>query len=389
MIDPRMILGIAAAGSSLLVAVQFVVALRRSTWRSPPRSNGAPLAVKISVIMPARNEEQDIARSIESVLAQRDVDLEVIVVNDHSTDRTGEIADSAARTDARVRVIHDPELPPGWLGKCNAMQKAAALAGGEVILFTDADIMHQPRTVAIALAEMERLELDFLSLFPRMDCISLWENIIVPCFVGGLAVLAPPGIEDPRSTDALGAGAFLMVRAPVFRAIGGFEPIRGEMADDRELARLIKSKGYRVAFRFAPELLDVRIYKGNSHAFWGMTKNVLIAIEGRLWLAPFVMVLPIFAFWTPLYCTIAGVTENNIGLALVGATGYIVGYSAIWTGHRIFRFHPLKALLYPLVVVPVICCMARALFLYLVRGEVAWRGRSIRVRESTLTQSKS
>ena len=365
-----------------MVAVQFLAALRRSTWRSPPLSGGSPLPFKVSVIIPARDEEKDLACSLESILAQQGVELEVIIVNDHSTDRTGEIADSAARADARLSVIHDPELPPGWLGKCNAMQKAAGLARGDMLLFTDADIIHGPHTLVAALAVKQRLELDFLSLFPRMDTVSLWENIIVPSFVGGLAILATPGIEDAASTDALGAGAFLLVRAPVFRAIGGFEPIRGEMADDVELARLVKSNGYRVGFRFAPEFLHVRIYKNNRHAFWGMTKNVLIAIEGRLWLAPFVMALPIFVFWTPIYCAISGMKENNAGLAFVGAAGYIMGYASMWSGRRLFPFHPLKALLYPLVVVPVIFCMARALYLYLVRGEVAWRGRSIRVREN-------
>ncbi len=237
-----MILGITAAGISLLVAVQFVAALRRSTWRPPVRSSGTPLPVKVSVIIPARNEEQDIGRSLESLLAQEDVDLEVIVVNDHSTDRTGEIADAIANANSRVRVIHDPELPPGWLGKCNAMQKAFAFASGDMLLFTDADIIHEPHALATALEEVDRLALDFLSLFPRMDTVSLWENIVVPTFVGGLAILATPGIENPASSEALAAGAFLLVRTPVFRSIGGFEPIRGEMADDVGLARLFKVK---------------------------------------------------------------------------------------------------------------------------------------------------
>jgi glycosyltransferase involved in cell wall biosynthesis len=382
LIDPRLILGLTAAGSSFLVALVFLAAMRRSMWRPPPRPKGIARAVTVSVIMPARDEERDIGRAIESILAQQDVALEIIVVNDHSSDRTGSIADAAALADGRIKVIHNPALPPGWLGKCNAMQHATLLATGEILLFSDADIIYQTSCIATALAELERLDLDFLSLFPRMDSISLWENIVVPTFVGGLAILATPGIEDPESSEALAAGAFLMVRAPAFQAIGGFEPIRGEMADDVALARLLKSKGYRVGFRFAPDLLHVRIYKSNRHAFWGMTKNVLIAIEGRLWLAPFVMILPMFAFWTPLYCAIAGFIESDVSLTVVGAAGYIIPYASMWSGRRLFPFHPLKALLYPLVVVPVFCCMARALYLYLIRGEVAWRGRSIRVRES-------
>ena len=180
-----------------------------------------------------------------------------------------------------------------------------------------------------------------------MDSISLWENIVVPTFIGGMAMLARPGIEDPASPDALAAGAFLMVHASAFRAIGGFEPIRGEMADDVALARLLKSKGYRVGFRFAPEFLHVRIYKGNRHAFWAMTKNVLIAIDGRLWLAPAVMVLPMFAFWTPLYCSLAGLLEADRSLLVTGAAGYIIPYASMWSGRRIFPSHPLKALLLP------------------------------------------
>ena len=94
------------------------------------------------------------------------------------------------------------------------------------------------------------------------------------------------------------------------------------------------------------------------------------------------MLLPVFAFWTPIYCAVAGVLEKDAALALVGTVGYIIPYASMWSARRLFPFKPLKALFYPLVAVPVFCCMARALFLYLVRGEVAWRGRSIRVRSS-------
>ena len=240
-------------------------------------------------------------------------------MNDHSTDQTGAIADAAAAADRRVKVIHNPDLPPGWLGKCNAMQQAAALARNDLLLFSaTATSSTTARCLATACAELERDALDFLSLFPQMESISLWENIVVPTFIGGVTLLATPGVEDPASPDALGAGAFLLVRAAAFRAVGGFEPIRGEMADDLELARLLKTSGFRVRIRFAPEFLKVRIYKGNRHAFWAMTKNMLIAIKGRLWLAPAVMVLPIFGFWTPLYCLVAGVLEADAALAHPG-----------------------------------------------------------------------
>jgi GT2 family glycosyltransferase len=376
--DPRLILCLAAALISVVVAVQFLAAVRR-TSHGLPSTGGPGRGARLSVIIPARDEEQDIAVALQSVLDQQDVDLEIIVVNDHSSDRTGEIAGAFALSEPRLRVIHNPELPPGWLGKCNAMQRAAAVATGDILLFTDADILHAPRCFVTALAEMERRELDFLSLFPLMNCVSLWENVILPALVGAVAMLATPGIEDPRSPEALAAGAFLMIRARVFHAIGGFEPIKHAMLDDVALARLVKRNGHRIGFHLAPQLLQVRLYKGNRHAFWGMTKNILAGLNGRFWLAPLVMVLPVFVFWTPVFCAIVGLREARPSLLVMAIGTYGIQYATFWGGHRLFRFRPFKALLFPLVAIPVICCMARALYLYTHQGAVQWRGRTIRV----------
>ncbi len=203
--DPRLILCLAAGLISAVLFVQFLGALKRTLWTSPPVEPDLVRGTKISVIIPARNEQQDLGRSLDSLRDQEEVEFEAIIVNDHSTDQTGPIADAAAQQDARIRVIHNPELPPGWLGKCNAMEQAARVASGDLLLFTDADIMFEPTCLAKAVAELKRREVDLLSFFPRMDCISLWENILVPTLVGGLSVLATPGINDPKSPDALAA----------------------------------------------------------------------------------------------------------------------------------------------------------------------------------------
>ena len=113
-----------------------------------------------------------------------------------------------------------------------------------------------------------------------------------------------------------------MVRARCFRRSGGFESIKHEMLDDVALARLFKRNGHRVGFHAAPELLRVRLYKGNRHAFWGMTKNILEGLGGRLWLAPAVMLLPVFVFWTPIFCAVAGVRTARPGLVLLAIGTY-------------------------------------------------------------------
>jgi len=377
--DPRLILCLFAALIAVVVLANFRAVLRRMSWTPPsPVQSGRPPA--LTVIIPARDEEKDLEQALQSVLSQSELELRVIVVNDHSSDRTGSIADAMAAADSRVTVIHNPELPAGWLGKCNAMQQAAALTTSDLLLFTDADIVHEPGCFIRAVCELERDRLDFLSLFPRMDFISLWENIILPALIAGLSELITPGVNDPQSPKAMGAGAFLLVTSQAFRAAGGFEPIKHAMADDVALARLLKHSGCRTAFHGAEEWLHVRLYKGNRHAFWGMTKNILIALEGRFWQAPLYFALPVFVYWTPIFCFGAGVAEGDAALVAAATATYGIQYAVLWSGRKLLRFHRARALLFPLVVVPVIGCLSRALYLYFRKGAVHWRGRTIRVR---------
>jgi glycosyltransferase involved in cell wall biosynthesis len=378
--DPRLLLCLFIALIAIVVVANYRAVLRRMSWNPPVPDPNRSLSA-LTVIIPARNEEADLEVALSSILSQEGIELKVIVVNDHSSDRTGAIADEFAAGDPRVTVIHDPELPPGWLGKCNAMQQAAAHATTDLLLFTDADIVYQPGCLVRAVTELDRDRLDFLSLFPRMDFISLWENILLPAMVGGLGELVTPGVNDPKSPDAMGAGAFLLVRTRAFYAAGGFEPIKHEIGDDVALARLLKRSGCRTAFHGAPEWLSVRLYKGNHHAFWGMTKNILIGLEGRYWLAPLIFALPVFVYWTPIYCFGAGLVERNAALAIAAAAAYGVLYLDLWIGRSLLRLHPGKALFFPLVVAPVVCCLARALYLHFCKGAVHWRGRTITVRQ--------
>ena len=224
----------------LAITFKCMLAQKRIRWLSPS-SDPVHATQTISVIIPARDEEQDIATSLHSVLNQEGVDLEVIVVNDHSTDHTGEIVDDIARSDSRLKVLHDPALTQGWLGKCNAMQKGAEVATGAYLLFTDADILHAPGCFATVNNLMQEEAYDFISLFPFLENHSFWENVNMPIYFFGLArLLATPGLEDPDSPNALASGALMLISARVFRDIGGFHDVKGEMLDDVGLARLLK-----------------------------------------------------------------------------------------------------------------------------------------------------
>jgi hypothetical protein len=174
-----------------VMALRCVLVQRRLRGLTPDAAP-LPTAETLSVVMPARNEAVDLAAALHSILAQEGVHLEVTVVNDHSTDRTGAIADAIARTDPRVRVIHDPPLPPGWLGKCNAMQQGAAGATGDTLLFADADVVQAPTGFATALRAMRENAGDFFSLWPRLENRTVWEHANIPrCTVSALPRCGP------------------------------------------------------------------------------------------------------------------------------------------------------------------------------------------------------
>jgi len=146
------------------------------------------------------------------------------------------------------------------------------------------------------------------------------------------------------------------------------------------LARQLKEHGYHIGFRAAPHLLQVRLFKSGADAFWGPTKNVLSGLHGRTWLAPLLLLWPLVVFWTPVVSIVAGAWESHPAVLLAGFAAYAAEYATLWPSRSLFRFHPVKALFFPLAVISVWCCLLRALYHYLARGSIVWRGRAVKVR---------
>lgn len=370
------ILSLTATAMSLGVLALAISAARRVG--EAEEHQGTTLAAGvISVVVPARNEESDVERGLLSILAQENVDLRVIAVNDHSTDRTGAILESLAAADHRLTVIHDPPLEPGWFGKCNAMEHGAALATGEYLALCDADVVHSRRSLASALAELQRDDLDFISYIPRLVCESFWENVsLAPFGLASLALLGGARVNDPASNDAVAAGALILMRRRVLRDVGGFVAVKNQMLDDVALARTVKSRGYRVRLRLAPRLLEVRMFKGNRQAFWGPTKNIL-AFLGHPWLALPALMLPVLVYWVPLAALAAGSWHRNPLLLAAGGSTYLVHILMILHARKISRLRWTRAAFFPLLVLPLVCCGLRALYYRFAKGSVQWRGRTI------------
>jgi glycosyltransferase involved in cell wall biosynthesis len=380
--DTLIILCSVALLITCVIATAFFANVRRIGKFNAVETTGETPEL-VSVIIPARNEQDDLQQSLKSVLEQQGVRLEVIVINDHSEDRTGEIADAVAARDDRVSVIHNPPLQPGWLGKCNAMETGRRRARGHYILLTDADILHHPRCLTSALAHFNRHNLDFFSMWPKILCVSFWENVFIPSgIIGGGAMLWLPPKMWKKQNHAAAAGAFMLTKAAVLERLGGFESIKHEMLDDVALARRVLAAGCPIDYRLGPELVQVRLFKNNRHAFWGATKNVLGFIDNT-WLALPLILLPFLVFWSPPLGVVVGVATGDVLLASLGLAAIVLQLVLFASVRPWCRFQWHKAIFYPLCAVQCACCIVRALFHRFSNRAVLWRGRAISVTSSS------
>jgi chlorobactene glucosyltransferase len=232
----------------------------------------APLLV--SVIVPARDEARNVGRCLASLRALEGVEVEILLVDGGSADGTREIALAAAREDPRVRVLDEPPLPAGWVGKCWACWNGRQAARGGWLLFTDADTCHAPDSLARALAAAR--DADLLTGITRQELETFAERVAMPA-VFTLIEAATRGageaaIRDPE--HAIGNGQYLLFRAVAYDRIGGHEAVKGSVVEDLALARLAARAGLRASFRDLTDAVRVCMYRGGREMFRGWRKNV-------------------------------------------------------------------------------------------------------------------
>lgn len=232
----------------------------------------APL---VSVLVPARNEQDRVlADCIRSILAQDYERFEVIAVNDRSTDATGSILDTLAKTDARLRVVEGEEPPAGWLGKPYAMHQAFNHAHAEWILATDADMIFDPAALRTALDRTLVEKGDAITLIPHFEASSFWERVMIPTWAWVLLMFTLfYRISDPNTPGAVGIGGFFLMRRAVLERVGGYEALKDEVMEDVRLAEMIKRSGARLLTESAPNLLSTRMYRNFGEMWECSTKN--------------------------------------------------------------------------------------------------------------------
>jgi glycosyltransferase involved in cell wall biosynthesis len=242
---------------------------------------------RVSIIVPARNEEQTIEQGLSLLLALDYDNYEVIVVDDRSTDRTGEIIERVAASPAAhgcLKVIHVAELPPSWLGKTHAMWSAGQRATGDWLIFTDADVLFKPDVLRRALAYAKAENADHVVVFPRMIMKRPGERMMIAFFQTLFTFGHRPWrVADPDTKDHMGVGAFNMVRRTTYDAVGTYRALRMEVLDDMKLGKVIKNARFRQRNVFGDDLISIRWAHGAMGVVNNLTKNFFAVLSFQWW----------------------------------------------------------------------------------------------------------
>ena len=338
---------------------------------------------RISVVVAAKDEQDNIEQCIRTMLEQDYPNFEMIVANDRSTDATAEIVERIAAEDARVRLINIEHLPDGWCGKNNAMQNAIAADDGDWICMIDADCRQtSKRTLSVAIAYAEQTGADLLSILPNLEMQTFWENVAQPVCSGIMMIwFNPDKVNDPDRPHAYANGAFMLMKRSAYERVGTHHAVRDKVNEDMHLAALVKSAGLNLRVVRNDGLSLVRMYtslsetlRGWSRIFYG-TFGTLKRLSISLTVLAVMGLLPYAAVIIGLSAAVAAATPAGLFLALtlLGIAAVAMQISVIW------RFCPMVgaksgiALTYPLGCVVGIVALVSAISKLRRGAQITWR----------------
>jgi len=350
------------------------------------RSTGETPAPFISVVVAAKDEQDNIAACVESMLAQDYPHVELIVANDRSSDRTAEIVAEIAARDSRVTLVNIDHLPEGWGGKNHAMQHAIARARGEWLCLIDADcVQTSTRTLTVAMAHAQDTASDLLSLLPVLEMKGFWENAIQPV-CGGLMMIwfKPDKVNDPRRRNAYANGAFMLMRRSTYEAVGTHEAVRSQVNEDMHFAALVKSGGHKLRVARNEGLYTVRMYSSLRQILRGWTR-IFYGTFGTARRLVLSLVVLLVVSMSPYFAAAAGFLLAALGgehaglwraLGWVGAATVAIQVSVIFRFLKLLYGRPVFCLSY------IIGCFVTMLALIAALGKLrkgaklVWRNTS-------------
>lgn len=330
---------------------------------------GAVAASRVSVLVPARDEADRIGSCLNALLVQ-DI-LEILVLDDGSSDGTVDAVHAAAGGDPRLHLLEGAPLPPGWLGKAHACAQLAAAAGGDILAFVDADVRLEPGAIAAAAALLESTGLDLIAPHPRQLAGSMAERLVQPLLQWSVLTTLPLRLAErsPRPSLSAANGQFLLVRRSAYQQAGGHAAVRAQVLEDLALLRAIKATGGRGVMVDGTALATCRMYAGWAELRDGYGKSLWSAFGSPAGASAVVGALG-FAYLLPAVAALRGSRAGLVGY-LAGVAGRVITGRA--TGSRVWP----DALAHPVSITALGYLTGRSLVQHR-RGALRWKGRAIR-----------
>jgi chlorobactene glucosyltransferase len=329
----------------------------------------------ISILLPARNEEEIIKKCVLSLLAQDYPHFEVLVLDDDSTDRTGQILQDLAEKHKELKVIKGMPLPQGWLGKAWACHQLSRRASGKWLLFTDADTVHGPSSISTAMAASRKNSSDFLSCIPKLEAKSWSEHLYMPIIHVVFYVLIPFHMMNYLKLARMpfAMGPFMLIKRKIFDAIGGYKTLKTSLVDDLTLARAVKAQGGRITVFDGSTTMKLRFYTSFKELWSGFSKNSYEAIEKKPHFAAGIFLVSYFLLIYP-YLSLLGAIEANQGYFMPVCQVGVICLTKVVLALR-FRTNLIYAILNPLTVILALLILFNSLRLALFKKKVEWKER--------------
>lgn len=355
----------------LFSLIDTSLGIRSLKWLKDIAISSAASLPKVSIIVPAMNEEEHIEAALTSLLSLEYEDLEVFVVNDRSTDSTGIILEQMVSRYPRLQVLNVQKLPDGWLGKNHALHLGAQHAKGEYLLFTDADVIHGSTALKRAVGYMEKMGLDHLAVGPELLFDGFLLNNLMMTFVSSFGkFMRPWKANDPKSKHYIGIGAFNLVRTKAYFDCGTFKKIAMRPDDDIKLGKLLKRQGFRQEYVLGVSLISVEWYSSINKMINGLMKNSFALYEYNVFL---VILGTVAAFFIDVWAFIGIFLSVGLTQVLYGIIVFII-YIEIAVTAQVMGKTPLCTLASPFGSIILLYVSWRATLLTLIHKGINWRG---------------
>lgn len=370
-------------GISILIFESIILLVMFSNLRVVRRLGDFPDPThwpSVSVLVPARNEENNIESCVQSLLNQDYPNLQIWVLDDHSTDNTWQILTRLAACNSQLKILKGESLPPGWLGKHWACHQLAQAVDTDLLLFTDADTRHHPATVRKSVSALTADQLDMLTALPREEVITWGEKLIVPLISWSIFTFVPLWLAYrlPYSILSAAIGQFMLFRREAYRQIGGHEAVRQHAVDDLALGRRIKVHRLRWRLLDGTQHVYCRMYRNFGEVYEGISKNLFAAFEYGVPQFLFVWNWLGFVFWMPLLILLLPLFGWPIGPLPIALALTAVGLALfLWGIHHLrFGYPWYLALLYPITILLAVTIAIRSMALALT-NRATWKGRTV------------